>query len=410
MKDETYKKVYVRSEADLPKEGNFITHFTSGEVEFISFKTIWEIFKIRSKVTKVTIDWYLLPIEPLPAPVTDEMIKEHAKEVFVLANLFSANPDVAKSVIPILEGFYIDGAKWMRDKLSNPAPVTDAENFTEFLTKGKINLCDGDYYWADDKDGDFPMDHNQVVKAWLSFENQPEKELDEMGYLTVKRESGKKNIYQPEFAARGNGSPTVQPVKKSDQSRNPTGPVSLLARTPDQSSPSEENGDTSIKSLKRVNTAHEISETIQAANKSMEFILAAERGYVLEKTKGKTWKHRKSFETTETAVLLADLCVLKFGEPAKKDLALWHQEIEAWVAHGVRPSDWTRMLEIISEYSTPAMSITGISKAIKFAATERREKKDNQTYVRPEHKPVQEKTGNFVPPPAHLGKPGSVSG
>ncbi len=31
-------------------------------------------------------------------------------------------------------------------------------------------------------------------------------------------------------------------------------------------------------------------------------------------------------------------------------------------------------------------------------------------YVRPEHKPFQEKTGNFVPPPADLGRPGKVSG
>lgn len=31
-------------------------------------------------------------------------------------------------------------------------------------------------------------------------------------------------------------------------------------------------------------------------------------------------------------------------------------------------------------------------------------------YVRPEHKPVQEKQGKFVPPPANLGKPGQVSG
>ena len=54
--------------------------------------------------------------------LTDEEIKTHAKEVFVLANLFSSNPDLAKSIIPILEGFYIDGAKWVRDRQKGGKP------------------------------------------------------------------------------------------------------------------------------------------------------------------------------------------------------------------------------------------------------------------------------------------------
>lgn len=156
--------------------------------------------------------------------------------------------------------------------------------------------------------------------------------------------------------------------------------------------------------------AQKIHNAMEAADKTMDIILAGERAFVEEKMKGKTWKHRTAFATSEIMVLLADLCVLKFGEPTKKDIPLWMAEIQGWVAHGVLPRDWKRMLEIIAEYTTPAMGITGVSKAIKFAATERREKKEGVTYVRPEHKPIQAKTGNFVPPPANLGKPGSVPG
>jgi hypothetical protein len=47
--------------------------------------------------------------------VSDEEIERHAKEVFVLANLFSSNPDLSDKLIPILQGFYSDGAKAMRD-------------------------------------------------------------------------------------------------------------------------------------------------------------------------------------------------------------------------------------------------------------------------------------------------------
>lgn len=242
------------------------------------------------------------------------------------------------------------------------------------------------------------MDKDTVTKAveWLS----------EAGYMTIFRREGMSNIYKPmRYFSIGTVPPQGTP---SEELSLETTELSL------------ENAEVSLaqegnlhnknnKTQQDISQKEKISKAMQAADRSMDFILAAERGYVAEKTKGKIWKHRSAFETSEVAVLLADLCVMKFGEPPKKDIALWMQEISSWISHGVLPSDWTRMLEIVSEYTTPAMGITGISKAIKFAATERREKKDT-TYVRPEHKPFQEKTGNFVPPPANLGKPGSLSG
>lgn len=85
---------------------------------------------------------------------------------------------------------------------------------------------------------------------------ESQKELDEMGYLTVTKSNGKKNIYKPEFAARGENAPTSEPVQKNDQSRKTTSPVTPLETANDQSSPSEGNSDPSFNRVKRVNTAY----------------------------------------------------------------------------------------------------------------------------------------------------------
>lgn len=68
------------------------------------------------------------------------------------------------------------------------------------------------------------------------------KELDEMGYLSIDR-SGKKNLYTPEFAARGiDKTPSETLVKKLDST-----PVYQV-----ESSPSLEKSDPSIKELKEL--------------------------------------------------------------------------------------------------------------------------------------------------------------
>jgi hypothetical protein len=96
MKTELFKKVYIKSEADLPKEGSYIAHFTSDSVEFLSCEIISVIYRIRSKVTKITIDWYLQPIE-IPS---DEEIK-------------LACPQTLISRISC----WIQGAKWLKSKI-----------------------------------------------------------------------------------------------------------------------------------------------------------------------------------------------------------------------------------------------------------------------------------------------------
>ena len=74
------------------------------------------------------------------------------------------------------------------------------------------------------------------------------KELDEMGYITVQRDA-RGNIYDPEFVARGEQSPSDDVVKKLESTGLDSTPVYRV-----ESSPAEENAVPSIKRVKRVNT------------------------------------------------------------------------------------------------------------------------------------------------------------
>jgi DNA-binding transcriptional ArsR family regulator len=87
------------------------------------------------------------------------------------------------------------------------------------------------------------------------------KELDEMGYLSVTRSDGKKNIYDPEFVARSFNSPTSEPLQKNDPSRKTTPPVVTGTNSADPSSPAEENS---------VPTYKELKELIQEKTKNMK--------------------------------------------------------------------------------------------------------------------------------------------
>jgi len=109
MKDETYKKVYIRSADDLPKEdGNYIAHdkVSNATYPYCKFNN-----NEGSKFWLQCIDWYLHPIEPLPVPVTDEMIKEWAE----LSCNYTLPPDERK----VLIFQRIVGAKAMRDNKIN---------------------------------------------------------------------------------------------------------------------------------------------------------------------------------------------------------------------------------------------------------------------------------------------------
>ena len=115
-------------------------------------------------------------------------------------------------------------------------------------------------------------------------------------------------------------------------------------------------------------------EIIQSADKSMNFILNAEREFVKAQTGGKAWKLRKNFEYDEIILLFADLCTRKFGEPIKRDVSLWILEIGAWKDMGFIPSDWKRACEITEKYDIPPAKPTSMTNALRTAAQERREK------------------------------------
>ena len=111
-----------------------------------------------------------------------------------------------------------------------------------------------------DENGECSLSSNELAELTgysRSEVIESQKELDGMGYLTVTKKSGKRNIYKPEFAARGYNSPTEEPVQKNDQSRKTTSPVPSLESASDQSSLSEEKSDPSIKRVKRVNTTYQ---------------------------------------------------------------------------------------------------------------------------------------------------------
>jgi len=123
-------------------------------------------------------------------------------------------------------------------------------------------------------------------------------------------------------------------------------------------------------------SAEEIKKITKSANKDMDALLEQER--LAAENKSKAWKHRQSFAFNSTILAFADLCVKRFGEPAKKDLSLWVMEIGSWTDAGATPDDWKRAEEIVSGYTQPVLSVTGMTKAVKFAAQER---KNGQTPV-----------------------------
>ena len=48
-------------------------------------------------------------------------------------------------------------------------------------------------------------------------------------------------------------------------------------------------------------------------------------------------------------------------------------EIGEWVDFGVRKQDWPRAVEIVSGFSAPVLSVTGMTKALKRACMERKD-------------------------------------
>jgi len=215
--------------------------------------------------------------------------------------------------------------------------------------------------------------------------------------LKVLRARGKSNKYKPYFAARGANKTPIEPVGKIRLVGTPH--FDFLPTPFDQTSrpfPDSKESKELILS----------EEEIKQANLKVDAMLGFQRQAEQEKQNGKAWRLRDNFQFNEHVLALADLAVSRFGEPSKKELTTWVLEIGSWVDAGARAEDWKRAVEIVNGYSQPVISITGMTKAVKFAAQER---KQGVPAVKEEFHPewvpfVPRDESDCVPIPEHLKK------
>lgn len=117
---ETFKKVYVKSEADLPKESGY--HFVCHKDQrhnYYAFDNDGP-FENRDYWSK-HIDWYLIPDEkPEKKPPTDEDIRKQSEteiDPTINVDFNDEQSSVAKR-----RRLWSYGAKWMRDQIFKPQP------------------------------------------------------------------------------------------------------------------------------------------------------------------------------------------------------------------------------------------------------------------------------------------------
>jgi hypothetical protein len=102
MKTEIYKKVYIQSEVDLPKDANWYFIFQSSRGMDVLFYT-GDLENKTNWLSKV--DWYLLPVE-LPS---DEKIEKWAD--------FCADNSVGEfDTKVIIKAALMLGARWTKEK------------------------------------------------------------------------------------------------------------------------------------------------------------------------------------------------------------------------------------------------------------------------------------------------------
>jgi hypothetical protein len=184
------------------------------------------------------------------------------------------------------------------------------------------------------------------------------RELDTLGYLSIVKDT-KGNVYTPSFVARGALKPSENVVKKVDST-----PLDSV-----ESSPQEEKSPSSIKSIKELNTTKEKKFDV------MDGILKSHEQAEEARNKGIAWKGRDAFP--ESHRKLADEAVRKFGSPSPRHISLWILEIGDWYSNGCTVADFRCAEEITKTYSTPVVTITGMTSAIKTCAQTRKQKIDD---------------------------------
>ena len=110
-----YRKVFIKSEADLPEDGTYIVHFKNSRPQLVDLNKN-SIFSKDNDYWLENIDWYLQTKE---LPSDEEIEKaggEYEKE-------YEASFNMPDSLAPIggiwANEDFVAGAKWLRDKLIN---------------------------------------------------------------------------------------------------------------------------------------------------------------------------------------------------------------------------------------------------------------------------------------------------
>jgi hypothetical protein len=114
---ELFEKIYIKSEADLPKEGLYFCgitdsclgsfHFNSDDKDDIDF---WI----------GNVMWYLMPIASQFREISDEEIENAAIE-----GMQREEGDIIHIIDSPYASAFIDGAKWYRDQLRDHVTMHD---------------------------------------------------------------------------------------------------------------------------------------------------------------------------------------------------------------------------------------------------------------------------------------------
>jgi hypothetical protein len=118
MKDELFKKVFIKSEADLPKDEGVYFCNRSG------FNSILHLMTTLEKSYMREIRWYLLPVEPKVSVTDEEIEKKFPIEASIIIKSkgweepLSLEDQETIAQIILLNFRKQTGAKWVRKQLT----------------------------------------------------------------------------------------------------------------------------------------------------------------------------------------------------------------------------------------------------------------------------------------------------
>lgn len=199
------------------------------------------------------------------------------------------------------------------------------------------------------------------------------RKLDDEGYISCKQKQYGQEITIHNWTNPREYSGEVYNKKQGDKkhppSKNAQGDVQgypqgyVQGSVKDVTPTSSSNNQISTEKMKDIT---------ESANRTVEAMLELERAAHAAETQGKAWKHREDFGFNEHVLAFADKCSQRFGAPSKRDITVWVLELGSWVDAGARVIDWERAEDIVAGYSQPVLTVTGMTKAVKFAAQERK--------------------------------------